>query len=150
MPAHSLQDLADQLCAVTGANVPSLEAGADGLLAFSIKVRGVDVTVTHDPVEHGDEAAVYIFFGTLPTDREGLAAEALLRANLQMRSPRAPSFGLDEQRREVVLKYAYPLSSASGHGLCGGLEAIAETALRWRENHFIDVVEAMAEFGQFA
>ena len=150
MSAHSLQDLADQLGDAMGVVAPTLAAQANGGLAFSLVVRGVLFSVTHDELSHGDDAVIHVFFGNLPPAAEFEAMEALLSTNLQMRAPRAPAFGLDCQRREVVLRYPYSLSTASGHGLQYGFQVIADTVLRWRSDHFVDVPQAIPDRAQLA
>jgi hypothetical protein len=146
MPAHCLQDLVDEFSSLIGANAPSLAVGPDGMLAFSTKVDGFDVTVTHDPSGRSEDAIVYFFFGSLPYDREIEALTGLLGANLQMRAPRAPSFALDAKKRQVVLKYPYELARASGNDLLEGLHAIAREASRWEENLFSQPSPSLSMF----
>jgi hypothetical protein len=146
MPAHSLQDLADQYSALVGAPPPQLAAGPDGLVAFSTVVQGFDVTLTHDPRSDNEDAQVYFFFGDLPCDRETEALIGLLGANLQMRDPRAPCFALDAKKRLVVLKYSYALGDASGEGLVRGFDVIAHEATRWRDNLFAEQPLSLSAF----
>jgi hypothetical protein len=150
MPAHSLQDLANQYCALVGAGATSLTAGPDGLVAFSTRFSGFDVTLTHDPRGGEGDAMVYIFFGELPHDRETEALMGLLSANLQMREPRAPCFALDAKKRLVVLKYAYALAIASGEGLLRGLQMVTQEAARWQQNLFAEQPLSLAAFDQRA
>lgn len=138
MSIANLQDLADQFCAVVGLPPPGLVPDGNGLWAFSAKLRDVDVTLTHDPVHHPDHALVLVFFGPVPADRELAVLRELLHANLIMLQPGAPSFSRNPMTGDVVLQYVYPLAGASGQGLWAGLQAIVDSALKWRKNFFLD------------
>ena len=81
MSATAFQDLAAQFCALIDVAVPQLGPDDDGVVAFTATVQGVDVTVTHDPVERPDEASISVLFGLVPDDREVHVLRELLNAN---------------------------------------------------------------------
>jgi hypothetical protein len=129
--ARSLQGLADEISDLTGARRIDLHADCTGVTAFSFKVRGTNVTVTHDAT-NPLEAWVHIFVGMVSHQRELEMLRALLQANMQMRSERAPVFGLDGTGRQVVLRLPY-LLAAAGHDLLRHVDAALAAATRWLE-----------------
>lgn len=138
MPASSLHNLAEQFCEILGVTPPSLGPDGKGHLAFSTKIRDVDVSVTHDMLRHPDHASVLVFFGRVPPEREVLVLRELLHANLLMIQPHCLSFSRNPLTGSVILQMMFPLATASGQGLWDGLQSVIAQALRWREDFFLD------------
>ena len=138
MPASSLHNLAEQFCEILGVAAPSLSPDGKGHLAFSTKVKGVNVSVTHDMSRHPDHASVLVFFGHVPPDREVLVLRELLHANLLMIQPHCLTFSRNPLTGSVILQMMFPLATASGQGLWDGLQSVISHALQWRESYFLD------------
>jgi hypothetical protein len=138
MPAANLQELVRQLCTIVDSPVPALSTDANGMLAFSTRLRDVDVTVTHHPTLHPEHAFVLVFFGPVPENRERAVLRELLHANLLLLHPGGPAFSRNPLSGHVVLQYVYPLAEASGQGLLSGLQTIIDSALQWRRDFFLD------------
>ncbi len=138
MPLASFYDLAAEFCAATGSAAPELTPDPGGVVSFNVRLRDVEVFVSHLPAEHPDHAFVLVMFGQVPHERQWAAWRELLRANLLMLGAHAPSFSLHPLDDQVILQYAYPLSHASGEGLLAGTNTLVDEALAWRDKHRLE------------
>lgn len=134
----SLQDLVGQFCTILGSTTPVLAANAEGIFAFSVTVRGVDINVSHDQLRGAGHAVICVYFGDVPAAQEAAILRNLLHANFTMRELHAPAFCCDPHSEQIALKYVYPLAEASGESLWAGLQVLVEKVLRWRTEPFHD------------
>lgn len=137
MAVASFQALCEGMCGIFGVTPPALRADANGLTGFTLQLLGVDISVVEAPA--GSKAGVFMLveFGSPPEGRELQAWHALLDANFLMLGVDAPSFSRNPVTGGVVLQHACALHDATCEGLCAKLRAIAEVAVRWREDCFL-------------
>jgi len=138
MSFDSFHHLAVQFCAAAGTPPVDISPDNAGLLAFSMQLRGVHISVSHAPAASPDHAFVLVMFGAVPADREPAVLRELMHANLLMQHDGAPSFGLNPMDGQVVLQYTCALATASGEELLAGLQAVVDTALQWREGFSLE------------
>ncbi|MGE0332763.1 MAG: CesT family type III secretion system chaperone [Ramlibacter sp.] len=137
MTISDFHNLAAQFCADCDAPVPDLSPDGDGVLSFSAVVRDVHVAAAHDPVMHPGLVFVYATFGPVPPQHELDICRALLYANLLMLRPAAPVFTRNPDDGQVILRYIRPLADLSGSALWEGVQTMVDSALQWREDHFL-------------
>lgn len=142
MPALNLQDLAHQFCQVIGHDAPQLVPDREGVLSFSVQVRGVDLIVRQDPTLDCGHALAYLVFGDVPEDREAQVLRELLHANLAMAGPQAPAFSRNPLTGHILLQHAFALSGVSGAGLWQAIQDLIDTILKWRLDFGLDVSAA--------
>ncbi len=138
MSTLSIHTLAEEFCAIAGTAAVNVRADENGVLAFSVSMRGVQATITHDAIDHPFDLMVHVIFGQVPPHSELPALRELLQMNLRMQSPGSPAFGFNAQTGDVVLRYPYPLAHASGQHLWTGLQAVTGWALQWRQDPFFE------------
>ncbi len=138
MPASSLDYLANEFCELGDVPASPLATDSTGALSFSATVRGVDITVSHDPLRHPDHAIALLFFGQIPEDRELLILRQLLNFNLDLLQPNFPAFSRNPLTGNVILQYVFPLAQAMSQAPLDGLARLVEAILKWRQEFFLD------------
>ncbi len=108
-----------------------------------LSVRGADFSM-HAVNDH-DQSSVVIHceLGALPTHRREEVLARLLDTNFHMiSSGKSVTFCRNEQSGHLMLSMAQPLSSLSGQVAIDQMGALAEYALIWRQNYFLDEASA--------
>lgn len=133
MSVPAFHNLAAAFCAAAHVTLPPLIPNGEGITAFTAQLDEVEVSISHDMVNHADHAFVLVMFGEVPEHQQARAWQELLHANLLMLGEGAPAFSLNPLDGQVILQYVYPLAQATGEGLLGGLKTAVATALQWRQ-----------------
>jgi len=134
----NFEELCKGLSEIAGATPPALTPDDQGIIAFSVHLHEVAVSVAHAPQSAPGCAFVLIEFGEVPKDREQAAWTALLDANFLMMGESAPCFSRNPATGQVLLQYAYPFDKATALDLYQGIVKMVDIARRWREDHFLD------------
>lgn len=132
MPTTRFHDFAAEFCTAAGSPVPELVPNEDGVHAFTADVRGVDITVAHNPALGSSHVFVFVTFGAVPSGRQLEVHRDLLHNNLLGLQAGAPAFSLNPFDDQVLLQYMHPLVTGSGANLWAGLQAVVDGALQWR------------------
>ena len=133
MSVSAFHELAAAFCAAAHAVLPPLSPNAEGIAAFTARLDEVEVSISHDMLNHPDHAFVLVMFGPVPEPQQARAWQELLHANLLMLGEGAPAFSLNPLDGQVILQYVYPLAQASGEGLLAGLQTAVAAAVQWRQ-----------------
>lgn len=147
---HPLNRLASELCTLLGLPLPDIRPDGDGVLAFTLTLRGVDVAFLADDRIAADVVQVLVHFGTLPAERETLALRELLHANLWMQQPGAPTFARHPHSGEILLSGLLPSALTASDAL-PRITGLVDSALAWRRTHFLiePAAHAMASMHLF-
>lgn len=133
MSVFAFHDLAAAFCAAARIPAPPLAPTTEGIAAFTARLDEVEVSISHDMLNHPDHAFVLVMFGPVPEPQQARAWQELLNANLLMLGEGAPAFSLNPLDGQVILQYVYPLAQASGEGLLAGLQTAVAAAVQWRQ-----------------
>jgi hypothetical protein len=107
--------------------------GNEDLLAFPVKIPGVDVMVIHSPMQYPDCALVLVQFGALSTS-ELSDVTHFMDANLGLMAEcHGATWSREATSGALILQYAFPLACASAQRLLEQLAALARLARVW--NH---------------
>lgn len=147
MAIANFDELCKGLSEIAGVTPPALEADEQGIIAFSVHLHDVAVSVAHAPQSSPGCAFVLIEFGEVPKDSEIAAWTALLDANFLMMGESAPCFSRNPATGQVLLQYAYPFDTATALDLYQGIVKMVDIARRWREDHFLDSASLAAQSG---
>lgn len=145
MAIANFDELCKGLSEIAGVTPPPLEADKQGIIAFSVHLHEVAVSVAHAPQSSPGCAFVLIEFGKVPEGRELAAWTALLDANFLMMGESAPCFSRNPATGQVLLQYAYPFDRATALDLYQGIVKMVDIARRWREDHFLDTTSLAAQ-----
>lgn len=137
MAIANFEELCKGMCEVAGVEAPELSADEQGVLAFTVQLHDVSVTVAHAQETSPGCAYVLIEFGEPPADRELAAWLALMDANFLMLGDNAPTFSRNPANGQVILQYAYPFEQATALGLYQGILRMVEIAGQWRQDYFL-------------
>ena len=133
MSVSAFHELAAAFCVVARVPLPPLAPNNEGIAAFTAQLGEVQVSISHDMVNHPDHAFVLVMFGPVPEPQQAHAWQELLHANLLMLGEGAPAFSLNPLDGQVILQYVYPLAQATGDGLLAGLQTAVAAAVQWRQ-----------------
>lgn len=124
-----LQTLCDGLCALLHVDAPRLEPGAQGLLAFTLKLQDTAVTVLQRNQADEDIAFVVVELGALPPELELAGLRQLMEANLALLGRDAPCFSRHQGSQTILLQWHFTVTTATPEALHAGLlHATALTA----------------------
>jgi hypothetical protein len=128
----SFADLCRCFCALQGLPAPALDAGREGLQAFTLDVSGISLTVVHDAQADPDALFLVAELGTPPDDEAELRGWfALLEANYWLRADNAPMFSRNPQTGEVILQWTQSLAQSTAQSLHDAVTKMTDLACRW-------------------
>ncbi|MBP6405383.1 MAG: hypothetical protein KA335_06980 [Ramlibacter sp.] len=130
-------DFCRALCEVAGCPMPEAAINDAGAAAIAFDVRGVEITVGHDPARADPLAFTVARFGPLPQERTLEACMALLETNAHMSGDNAPSFALDPATHDVLLVSARPMRATPPQSAYQAMVQLADIAVEWRDGHFL-------------
>ncbi len=148
MTIANFDELCKGLSEIAGVTAPALTPDEQGIIAFSVHLHEVAVSVAHAPQSSPHCAFVVIEFGDIPQDRALAAWTALLDANFLMMGESAPCFSRNPATGQVLLQYAYPFDTATALDLYQGIVKMTDIAQRWRDDHFLDAANLAGQPGR--
>lgn len=108
---------------------------ADG---SALHINGVAFSLSHHPLIDNALLFIHADFGLLPEGRELAAALALLEANMFLANGSAPVFSVAPNTKQVVMVQHCALSKTDDRMLLALLTNLAEHALQWRVDYFLN------------
>lgn len=109
----------------------------------NLSVKDVDFTLRHHSSVGQGDVFIYCSYGPLPKANRELVLQRLLEANLLLFSgPLSPSLSYNADTEHVILCGHAMLENLTAEGLLGLMGGIADMALVWRENYFMDKGQA--------
>src|SRR3569832_867890 len=127
----------EALCAgyfdVTGLEAPPLVPHANGITAFNMNMRGVQITVGHDANKAPWRAFIVVEFGAVPPEHDEEVWPMLLDLNFAMFREGSPVFSRNPHNGEVLLQLTYAFDGATPTGLVALLDWSVGIALDWRK-----------------
>ena len=138
MAVANFEELTKGFCEIAQVPVPVLEPDISGMVAFHVQLMEVTINVICMPDVCQDHAFILVEFGSVPEDKEQDTLCVLMEANFLLLQARSPTFSLNPATGDVVLQYAYPFFDATPDGLFQAVKNIADVAIEWRENFFLN------------
>lgn len=138
-PPANLQHLCEGFCEIAQVAAPELQAQADGIAAFTIHWRDVDVQVIARPAADPDHAFALFDLGTPEPARADLSRVlmALMHNNFMALRASQPVFSVQPESDRVMLQWPVPLRHVTPALLHQMIEEGVELALQWRRDYFL-------------
>ncbi|MBD1586839.1 CesT family type III secretion system chaperone [Pseudomonas typographi] len=134
MASSAYCTLIDQLCELT--LIPNPSAFYE---RANLSVKEVDFNLTHNPGVGEGDIFIYCGFGPLPRGNREAVLQRLLETNLYLFSgPFSPSLAYNSETGQVVLTSNVMVDNLTAERLLGLMGGLADMALVWRGNHFLD------------
>jgi len=136
---NSLGYLCAGFCDIANVAVPELRQQDDGIVAFSMTWRSVNVDVMVTPAISPDHAFVLFDMGT-PDPGLGDPTHillALMHANFIFLRAGQPVFSCHPETNAVVLQWTLPLCGSTPAGLHQVIQEGVALVLQWRESGFL-------------
>ncbi len=138
MAVEKFEELMFGLCDLLGAPVPEGPEDGQEARGLNFEVSGVSIVVAYAPDVRDDRVFVFCRFGAVPEAQETAALRRLLEVNFILFRGNAPVFSIDPTNGDVVFGYEGMLDQLNAEAVLDSMERIAEQALKWRENLYLE------------
>ncbi len=139
MPISSFHVLSSGFCDLAGVGAPALQPDAHGALAFSVRLRGVDLTLVELIHSSNSAFALVAELGNMPEQQARAGWLALLDANFTSAAGVAPCYSCNPQTGTVVLQWTAALQDVAYTDVYQWACKMADAALLWRAGYFLDL-----------
>lgn len=139
MATALFQSLCNDFCEAAGVAPQELTENLEGFVAFTARLKAVDVSIIHMPDSHPHSAFVLVDFGDVPPELEGPALRVLMHTNFALLGEEpVSSFSIHPVSGRVTLQATYALAGATGTGLLQAVNTLVDLALKWRAGYLLD------------
>ena len=108
-------------------------------ILFNIISGDVRFSIAH--VQDSETSAMFLlqcFYGKIPQNKEEEVIAKLLELNFEISAGRAIAYGLDAETGEVVHSWCCTIEGMTGRMLYARMSTLADLAIAWREEFFLD------------
>jgi hypothetical protein len=130
----NFEELCKGIAAIEGLKPPVLTPGESGTWAFTVHMRGVDVTVLQFSERCLETAFLVAEFGAIPSDVAEQGWLALMHTNLLMAAENAPVFSRNPRNGDVLLQCACPLEEVTVTDVYQRISDMVDLAVQWRQD----------------
>jgi len=137
MSIANFEQLCLGICELAGFQPPRLLPDARGTTAFSVRLRGVPVTVLE--LGPGREGMAYLVadMGTLTADEAPAGWRALMDANSALPCADAPRFSRNPRTGEAVMQWACAMQDVTVVDVYQRISRMVDAALGWRRDRVV-------------
>jgi hypothetical protein len=125
--------LAAQVCSLLGVPVPVLDPDEHGLLAFTLTVHDLPISIVQDADDGQGDVQLLVFCGEVPASQEARVLRELLQMNLLLLSPQSSRFCLNPMTGHIVLARALRPERIDARGVLDEARALTRAVRAWRE-----------------
>ena len=154
MSVSQFRSLVENSCRLLELEVAELySVPGDGPQAVTLDIADVRITLAFEPRRDASRIFFLCQLGLIPAERETDILRRLLETTHSRLSDDAAILSMDPESGEAILEYNVAITSTTPERLVASLKGAAETALLWRECHFLEAERrpaVVAESADFA